>query len=147
MICYYLGWLQLPCCHLGYELLRVVDVLSRGCSPSLQPKEGLHLTWCTQLLSAVRVSYLLGRMSSIFTPLGRAASHSGVLSSSSQVARFLGGDGCGPWSSRLHFWHWAGSLLGVEAASGCGTLKVMSSSSLSVMTISATCSVSGSKRG
>ena len=107
----------------------------------------LHLTLCAQSLSAARVSYLLGRMSSIFTPLGRAASCSGMLSSSSCVARFLGGDGCAPWSCGLHFRCWAGSLLSVEAASGCGTSMVMSPSSLSEMTTSAMSSGSGLKRG
>ena len=44
-----------------------------GVVPASNPRR-LHLTQCTQLLSAARVSYLFGRMSSIFTPLGRAAS-------------------------------------------------------------------------
>ena len=39
MICYYLRWFRLPCCSLGYELLRGVDVLFRGHSSSFQPQE------------------------------------------------------------------------------------------------------------
>ena len=74
MICYYLRWFQLSCCSLGYKPCRGVDVLFRGCSSSLQPQEATSHP-CTQLLSAARVSYLFGRMSFIFTPLGRAASH------------------------------------------------------------------------
>ena len=46
----------------------------------------------TQLLSAAKVSYLLGRMSSSVTPLGKTALQGGMLLSSSSVARFFGGD-------------------------------------------------------
>ena len=44
----------------------------------------------TQSLSAAKVSYLLGSMSSFVTPLGRVASGGGVLLSSSSVALFFG---------------------------------------------------------
>ena len=70
----------------------------------------------TQPLSAVKVSYLLGRMSSFFTPLGRAAFHGGVLLSSSSVVRFFEDDGRGLLSSKGCFWLKTGSLFGVEAA-------------------------------
>ena len=99
----------------------------------------------TQPLSAVKVSYLLGRMSSFFTPLGRAASRGGMLLSSSSVARFFEGDGHGLLSSRGHFWLKTGSLIGVEAA--WGTLMVRSMSLSSEMTTPATSSGSGSGRG
>ena len=72
----------------------------------------------TQLLSEVKVSYLLGRMSSSITPLGRTASRGGVLLSSSSVAHFFGGDERGLLSSKGCFWFQAGSTLGVEAAWG-----------------------------
>ena len=70
----------------------------------------------TQSLSEVKVSYLLGRMSSSVTPRGRTASQGGRLSSFSPVACFFGGDGCGLLSSKGHFWFQAGSTFGVEAA-------------------------------
>ena len=63
----------------------------------------LHLTCWTQLVSAVRVLYLLGRMSFFFTPQGRTASDRGVLLSSSSVAHFFGGDMHGLPSSSVHF--------------------------------------------
>ena len=99
----------------------------------------------TQPLSAVKVSYLLGRMSSFFTPLGRAASRGGMLLSSSSVACFFEGDGCGLLSSRGHFWLKTGSLFGVEAAWGTSMVRSMSSSS--EMMTPATSSGSGSGRG
>ena len=45
-----------------------------GMVPASNPRR-LHLTCWTQLVSAVKVLYLLERMSPFFTPLGRAASH------------------------------------------------------------------------
>ena len=69
-----------------------------GVVPASNPRR-LHLMHWTQPLSAAKVSYLFGRMSSSITPLGRAASRGGVLLSSSSVARFFGGDVCGLWSS------------------------------------------------
>ena len=44
-----------------------------GMVPASNPRK-LHLTHWTQSLSEVKVSYLLGRMSSSVTPLGRTAS-------------------------------------------------------------------------
>ena len=88
-----------------------------GVVPASKPRR-LHLTRWTQLVSAIKVSYLLGRMSSFFTPLGRTASHRGVLPSSSSVARFLEGDMHGLQSSSGHFWLRAGSLFGEEVAQG-----------------------------
>ena len=85
--------------------------------PASNPRR-LHLMHWTQLLSAVRVSYLLGRMSSSFTPLGRAASHGGMLLSCSSVAHFFGGNEHGLLPSKGCFWLKTGSLIGVEAAWG-----------------------------
>ena len=99
----------------------------------------------TQPLSAVKVSYLLGRMSSSFTPLGRAASHGGMLLYSSSVARFFEGDGHGLLSSKGHFWLKTSSLFGVEAAWGTSMVRSMSLSS--EMMTPATSSGSGSGRG
>ena len=62
-----------------------------GTAPVSNPRR-LPLTRWTQSWSIAKVSYLFGRRSSSFTPVGRAASHQGVLFSSSLVARFLGGD-------------------------------------------------------
>ena len=84
-----------------------------GMDPVSNPKR-LHLTHCSQSLSMVKVSYLLGRRSFSFAPVGRAASHQGMLFSSPLVARFLGGDGHGLRSSRGHFQLRASPLLGVE---------------------------------
>ena len=86
-----------------------------GIVPVSNPRR-LHLTWCTQLLSVAKVSYLFGRRSSTFAPVGKVASHWSVLFSSPLIAHFFGGDGCGLRSSRDCFWLRAGSLLGVEAA-------------------------------
>ena len=83
----------------------------------------------TQPLSAVKVSYLLGRMSSSVTPLGRAASCGGVILSSSSVARFFEGNECGLRSSRGHFWLNTGSLFGMEAAWGTSMVRSVLSSS------------------
>ena len=70
--------------------------------PASNPRR-LHLMCWTQSLSEVMVSYLLGRMSSSVTPLGRTASWRGVLLSSSSVAHFFGGDEHGLLSSKGHF--------------------------------------------
>ena len=84
-----------------------------GVAPVSNPRR-LPLTHWTQSRSIVKVSYLFGRRSSSFTPVGRAASCQGMLFSSSLVACFFGGDGCGLQSSRCCFWLWTCSLLGVE---------------------------------
>ena len=128
----------------GVKRFEVLMSSLEGVVPVSNPRR-LHHTWCTQLLSVAKVLYLFGRRSSTFAPVGRAASSWSMLFSSPLVAHFFGGDGCGLWSSRLYFQHWAGSLLGGEAA--CGTSRVRSLSSSPEMTISATSSGSGSKRG
>ena len=69
-----------------------------------------------QLLSEVKVSYLLGRMCSSDTPQGRTASRGGGLSSFSSVAHLFGGDEHGLLSSKGRFWFQAGSTFGVETA-------------------------------
>ena len=78
-----------------------------GVVPAFNPSR-LHLMHSTQSLSEVKVSYLLGRMSSSATPLGRTASRRGMLLSSSSVTHFLGGDECGLLSSKgpgwFNFW-------------------------------------------
>ena len=112
-----------------------------GVTPVSNPRR-LHLTCCTQLLSKVKVSYLSGRMSSSFAPVGRAASRWGVLFSP-LVAHFLGGDRCGLQSSRCHFQLWAGPLLGVEEL--WGSLMVISLLSPSEMMISVIPCESGSE--
>ena len=84
-----------------------------GMAPVSNPRR-LPLTNWTQLWSIAKVSYLFGRRSSSFTPVGRAASHRGMLFSSSLVVRFLEGDECGLRSSRCHFQLLTHSLLGVE---------------------------------
>ena len=61
-----------------------------GVAPVSNPRR-LPLTHWTQSWSIVKVSYLFGRRSSSFTPVGRATSLRGVLFSSSLVAHFLGG--------------------------------------------------------
>ena len=114
-----------------------------GVVPASNPRR-LHLTCWTQSLSEVKVLYLLGRMSSSVTPLGRTASWGGVLLSSSSVARFFGGDRCGLLSSKDHFWFQAGSPFGVEAAWGISMGR--SASSSSDMTTAATSSWSGPRR-
>ena len=114
-----------------------------GVVPASNPRR-LHLMHWTRPLSAAKVSYLLGRMSSSFTPQGRAASHGGVLLSSSSVARFFGGDERGLWSSKGRFWLMTSSLMGIEAAWGTSMVRSMSSSS--EMMTPAT-SGSGSERG
>ena len=98
----------------------------------------------TQPLSAAKVSYLLGRMSSSVTHLGRAASWGGVLLSSSSAACFFGDDERGLLSSKGHFWLKTGSLFGVEAAWGISMGR--SASSSSDITTAATSSGSGSRR-
>ena len=112
-----------------------------GMVPASNPRR-LHLMCWTHSLSEAKVSYLLGRMSSSVTPLGRTASQGGVLLSSSSVTLFLGGDMCGLQSSSGHFWLRAGSLFGVEAAWGISMGR--SASSSSDMTTAATSSGSGS---
>ena len=114
-----------------------------GVVPASNPRR-LHLMHWTQLLSAAKVSYLLGRMSSSVTPMGRTASWGGVLLSSSSAARFFGGDECGLLSSKGHFWLQTGSLFGIEAAWGISMGRSASSSS-DIMT-AATSSGSGSRR-
>ena len=114
-----------------------------GVVPGSNPRR-LHLTRWIQPLSAAKVSYLLGRMSSSVTPLGRAASQGGMLLSSSSVARFFGGDERGLLSSKGHFWLKTGSLFGIEAAWGISMGRSASLSS-DIMT-SATSSRSGSRR-
>ena len=128
----------------GVKRFKVSMFSLEGVVPVSNPRR-LHRTWCTQLLSVAKVSYLFGRRSPTFAPVGRAVSCWSMLFSSPLIAHFFGGDGRGLWSSGLHFQHWAGSLLGVEAA--CGTLRLRSLSSSPEMTISATSSRSGSKRG
>ena len=98
----------------------------------------------TQPLSAAKVSYLLERMSSSVTPLGRTASRGDVLLSSSSTAHFFGCDECGLLSSKGHFWLKTGSLFGVEAAWDLSMGRSASSSS-DIMT-AATSSGSGSRR-
>ena len=127
----------------GTKCSEVLMSFLEGVVPASNPKR-LHLTRWTQPLSAAKVSYLLGSMSSSITPLGRAASRGDVLLSSSSVAHFFGGDMCGLWSSSSHFWLRAGSLFGVEAAWGISMGRSASSSS-DIMT-AATSSGSGSRR-
>ena len=98
-----------------------------GVVPVSHPRR-LHLIWCAQLLSAVKVSYLFGRRSSSFTPVGRVTSLWGMLFSSPLVACFLGGDRCRLRSSRCCFQLWAGSLLGVEEPLGSSMVTSISSS-------------------
>ena len=114
-----------------------------GVVPASNPRR-LHLTCWTQMLSEVKVSYLLGRMSSSITPLGRTASQGGVLPSSSSVARFFGGDERGLLSSKGHFWFQAGSTFGIETAWGISMGRSVSSSS--DMTTAVTSSGSGPGR-
>ena len=97
----------------GMKCSKVSMSFLEGVAPASNPRR-LPLTHWTQSWSIVKVSYLFGRRSSSFTPVGRAASHRGMLFSSSLVARFLEGDGCRFQSSRCHFWLWTHSLLGVE---------------------------------
>ena len=99
----------------GMKCSKVSMFFLEGVVPGSNPR-WLHLMHWTQLLSAAKVSYLLGRIFSSVTPLGRAASQEGVLLSSSSVAHFFGGDECGLLSSKGHFWLKTGSLIGVEAA-------------------------------
>ena len=89
--------------------------LLEGVVPASNPRR-LHLMRWTQSLSKVKVSYLLGRMSSSITPQGRTVSQGGRLSCFSSVARFFGGDECELLSSKGRFWFQAGSTFGVEAA-------------------------------
>ena len=57
----------------GTKQSEVSMSLLEGVVPASSPRR-LHLTHWTQLLFKVKVSYLLGRMSSSVTPLGRTAS-------------------------------------------------------------------------
>ena len=127
----------------GMKCSKVSMSSREGMVPASKPRR-LHLTHWTQLVSAIRVTYLLGRMSSFITPLGRAASQRGVLPSSSSVAYFFGGDMHELQSSSGHCLLRAGSLFGVEAAWGIMMGKTASSSS-NMMT-AATSSGSGSRR-
>ena len=127
----------------GTKHSEVLISFLEGMVPASNPRR-LHLTCWTQPLSAAKVSYLLGRMSSCVTPLGRAASRGGMLLSSSSVARFFGGNESGLLSSRGHFWLKIGSLFGVEEAWGISTGR--STSSSSNITTAATSSGSGSRR-
>ena len=114
-----------------------------GVVPASNPRR-LHLMCWTQSLSEVKVSYLLGRMSSSVTPLGRTASQGGVLLSPSSVACFFGGDEHGLLSSKGCFWFQAGSTFGIEAAWGISMGRSVSSSSY--MTTAATSSGLGPRR-
>ena len=127
---------------LGMKHSEVSMSFLEGVAPVSNPRR-LPLTCWTKSWSIVKVSYLFGRRSSSFTPVGRAPSHWGVLFSSSLVARFLGGDGCGLRSSRCYFRLWASSLLGVEEPSG----SWMEISSSPEMTISVMSSCSDSEGG
>ena len=113
-----------------------------GVVPASKPRR-LHLMRWTQPLSAAKVSYLLGGMSSSVTPLGRTVSWGGVLLSSS-AAHFFGGNERGLLFSKGHFWLKTGSLFGVEAAWGISMGR--SASSSSDITTAATSSGSGSRR-
>ena len=97
----------------GTKWLEVSMSLLEGVVPASNPRR-LHLMHWTQSLSEVKISYLLGRMSSSVTPLGRTVSRGGGLSSFSSVARFFGGDERGLLSSKGHFWPQAGSTFSVE---------------------------------
>ena len=99
----------------GTKWPEVLMSLLEGVVPVSCPRR-LHLTCWTQSLSEVKVSYLLGRMSSSVTPLGRTASRGGGLPSFSSVAHFFGGDEHGLLSSKGHFQFQADSTFGVEAA-------------------------------
>ena len=114
-----------------------------GVVPASNPRR-LHLTRWTQSLSAAKVSYLLGRMSSPVTPLGRTASRGGMLLSCSSAARFFGDDECGLLFSKGRSWLQTGSLFGVEAAWDISMGR--SASSSSDITTAATSSGSGSRR-
>ena len=99
----------------GTKHSEVLMSFLEGVIPVSNPRR-LHLMCWTQSLSPAKVSYLLGRMSSSVTPLGRTASRGGVLLSSCSVAHFFGGDVCGLCYSSGHFWLRPSSLFGVEAA-------------------------------
>ena len=75
----------------GVKCFKVLMSSLEGVAPVSNPRR-LHHTWCTQLLSVVKVSYLFGRRSSTFTPVGRAASCWSILFSSPLIAHFFGGD-------------------------------------------------------
>ena len=82
----------------GTKRSEVAMSFLEGVVPASNPRR-LHLMCWTQSLSEVKVSYLLGRMSSSVTPLGRTASRGGVLLSCSSVACFFGEmsmDSCPP---------------------------------------------------
>ena len=116
----------------GMKCSKVLISFLEGVVPGSNPRR-LHLMCWTQPLSAAKVSYLLGRMSSSVTPLGRTASWGGMLLSSS-VAHFFGGDMHGLQSSSGH----------VEAAWGISVGR--SASSSSDITTAASSSGSGSRR-
>ena len=127
----------------GKKQSKVSMFFLEGVVPASNPRR-LHLTCWSQSLSEVKVSYLLGRMSSSVTPLGRTASRGGILLSSSSVACFSGGDEHGLLSSKDRFWFQAGSTFGVEAVWGISMGRSVSSSS--DMTTAATSSGSGPGR-
>ena len=127
----------------GTKHSEVLISFLEGVVPASNPRR-LHLMHWTQSVSAAKVSYLLGRMSSSVTPLGRAVSRAGVILSSSSVARFFGGGMHELRSSSGHFWLKTGSLFGIEAAWGISMGRSASSSS-NIMT-AATSSGSGSRR-
>ena len=97
----------------GMKHSKVSMSFLEGVAPVSNPRI-LPLTCWTQSWSIVKVSYLFGRRSSSFTPVGRTTSCQGMLFSSSLVAHFLEGDGCRLQSSRCHFQLWTHLLLGVE---------------------------------
>ena len=115
MIGYYPGRSDSDAATWGMKWLEVSMSLLEGVVPASNPRR-LHLMCWTQSLSEVKVSYLLGRMSSFIIPLGRTASRGGRLSSFSSVARFFGGDEHGLLSSKGRFWFQTGSTFDVEAA-------------------------------
>ena len=99
----------------GTKQLKVSMSLLEGVIPASSPRRLRLMCW-TQSLSEVKVSYLLGRMSSSVTPLGRTASQGGMPPSFSSVACFFGGDEHRLLSSKGCFGFQAGSTFGVEAA-------------------------------
>ena len=67
------GMSNLDAAARGTKQPKVSMSLLEGMVPASNPRR-LHLMRWTQSLSKVKVSYLLGRMSSSITPLGRTAS-------------------------------------------------------------------------
>ena len=85
----------------GMKQLELSMSFLEGMVSASNPRR-LHLTSWTHSWSNIKISYLLGRMSSSDTPWGRFASRGGGLSFSS-VAHFFGGDERGLLSSKGHF--------------------------------------------